>query len=66
MKTNHQRGVIHILLLAVLVLVALSVLARCDIDRAGAEQATPYWEHNDALESNPCRSDLHLAGPAAL
>ena len=55
MRTHNNRGVAHIILLAVLVLVALSVLARCDIDSAQANTANHLREHTDEMEPNPCR-----------
>ena len=66
MTRRNQRGVVHILLLAILVLVLLSVLARCDIDSAEAYQINPHPEVPDALEPNPCRCGNNLAGPASL
>ena len=66
MNTHKQRGVVHILLLAVLVLVVLSGLARCDIDNARADEVKPNWEIADAMESNPYRSDIYLPGPVAV
>jgi hypothetical protein len=49
MKTQHQKGFVHILLIAFLVLFALSTLARCDIDNASADEVTPYLEPSDAI-----------------
>jgi hypothetical protein len=66
MKQHKQRGVAHILLIAILVLVALSGLARCDIEHARGDEFTPLWEHSDAMETNPSRVDVCLIRPAAL
>jgi hypothetical protein len=66
MNTHNQRGVVHILLLAVLVLVALSAMARCDIDNATANELTPQQEHSDAMEPNSCQRGNNPAGAHAL
>ena len=66
MKQHKQRGVAHILLIAILVLVALSGLARCDIEQARGDEFKPLWEHSDAMEPNPSRTDIRITGPAAL
>lgn len=63
MNTHHQRGVAHILMLAVLVLVALSVLARCDVE-AQAGGLTPHQEQHHGLETNRCRCGNNPARPA--
>ena len=50
MNKHNNRGVVHILLLAVLVLVALSLMARCDIDQARADELNHPTENSDAMK----------------
>ena len=51
MNTHHPKGFIHVLLLAVIVLFALSILARCDIENASADEVNPYLEPSDAIRT---------------
>lgn len=41
MNTHNQKGIAHILLIAFLVLIVLSGIARCDIDQSSADEITP-------------------------
>jgi hypothetical protein len=45
MNTHKQKGIAHVLLIAFLVLIALSGIARCDIDQTSADEITPRIKH---------------------
>ena len=66
MKNRNHRGVAHILLLAILVLIGLSLLARCDIDSATADEIRPYRESSDERVIDICRHGNHPARRCAL
>ena len=57
MNNHNQRGVARVLLLAILALIGLSLLARCDIDNASADEIEPYREPSDELVIDVCRHD---------
>ena len=75
MNTHKQKGIAHVLLIAFLVLIALSGIARCDIEQTSADEITPRIKH--PLDGNEIpiypeyrydpnftgagRPDLHLA-----
>ncbi|MEM6257429.1 MAG: hypothetical protein AAGI37_03860 [Planctomycetota bacterium] len=65
MNKRKPHGFAHVILLAVLVLVALSVMARCDIDQARADEPNYPTESSDAMDSHPCRCDSDLDRPGA-
>lgn len=48
MNTHHPRGVAHVLVLVVIVLIGLAILARLDINNTRADPQTPR-----AIASNP-------------
>lgn len=66
MKQRKQRGVVQVLVLAVLVLLALSVLVRCDINNTRTEHKTTTQEQPDEMETNDRRTGHDLAGDDAV
>ena len=52
MQKHNNRGVIHVLLLATLILVALSLMARCDIDNTQHDELTNPMENRDAMDTD--------------
>lgn len=55
MKQRKQRGVVQILVLCIIVLVGLSMLARCDIEDARTDHETNPQGHTDEMETNDHR-----------
>lgn len=68
MNTHHQRGVAHVLVPVIIILIGLGILARLDIDNAETgPDAHPEREYRHAPDdTNPYRSGNDMDGSAAL
>jgi hypothetical protein len=66
MNTHKQKGIAYVLLIAFLVLISLSGIARCDIDQTSADEVTPHIKQprdGDEIPSYPeYRYDPNFTG----